>query len=178
MSMPPNRNLFKEFPNECFVETGSYTGDGIDLAIQAGFKKIISIDNDRINIDWCRDRFSPFMNDGQLISIVHGDSAELLWMLIRDIQSPITFWLDAHWQFMEGTIPGANPFPLMRELLHIDCHSIKNHTIIIDDWHIFYHDRVGYSKQDIKNALLRINPNYKFKFVANPVIDGILIATV
>jgi hypothetical protein len=181
MSLPPNRSLFKEYPNRIGIETGSWRGDGIQAFLDAGFSEVRSIDIDPENTKFCRHRFDLIPRpegEPKPVKLWTGDSAIFLLEIIKDIQEPMTLFLDGHWQFFEGEDPGANPFPLLKELEQIGRHPIKSHTIIIDDWHIFYEDRVGYSKQDIKDALLRINPNYRFTMAANPVIDGILICTV
>jgi hypothetical protein len=151
MSLPPNRNIFSEFKGESkvFIETGSYRGDGIQAAIDAGFKKIISIDSSIEAIEFCVNRFDLMNIHEPDISLIHSDSAISLYDIIKDIKEPILFWLDAHWQFLEGTEPGKNPFPLLKELDQISKHKRNDHTIIIDDFHIFYPDRVGYSKKDI-----------------------------
>lgn len=173
MSLPPDKPLFKNYHNPFMVETGSWLGDSINAALKAGFKDIRAIEIDATNVALCRKRF-----ENKPVSIFHGDSALILWDVIKEIEGQITFWLDGHWNFFEGTEKGENPFPLLKELEQIARHPIKTHTIIIDDWHIFYEDLVGYSKQDIKNAILQINKDYQFTPVANPVISGIMIASV
>jgi hypothetical protein len=181
MSLPTTYNLLAQYPNEYYVETGIWRGDSIQLALEAGFKNIIGIENDESCIEFCVSRFDlgRMPKDKSVsIELVHGDSATAMYQQIYEIPHRITFFLDSHWQFFEGTDPGPNPFPLLKELAQIQNHFIKDHTIIIDDWHIFYEDRVGYSKEDVLNALRAINPNFHFKFVANPVIDGVLIASV
>ena len=39
--MSLKNNTFLKYPNEYFIETGCYIGDGIDCAIDANFNKII-----------------------------------------------------------------------------------------------------------------------------------------
>jgi len=41
---------------------------------------------------------------------------------------------------------------------------------------IMQSDIVGYNKVHIEKKLLQINPKYKFKYLPNPVINGILVA--
>ena len=41
--MPINFNL-KKYKNSVFLETGTYQGDGIKKALEAGFEKIYSIE--------------------------------------------------------------------------------------------------------------------------------------
>lgn len=179
MSLPPNRNLFAEYPNRIMVETGSYRGDAIQAALEAGFSEVRSIDIDPENTKFCKYRFDLIPRPDQKpapLKLWTGDSSDKLSEMIADINEPVTFWIDAHFQMIEGEDPGQNPFPLLLELEQIGRHPIRTHTIIVDDWHIFYQDRVGYSKQDVKDAILKINPAYRFTMAANPVIDGILIA--
>ena len=42
--MPSKKEIFQKYINNYFIETGSYLGDGIQQAIDAGFKNIISIE--------------------------------------------------------------------------------------------------------------------------------------
>jgi hypothetical protein len=178
MSMHPSINLFKKFKdlNRVFVETGSYRGDGIQLALEAGFDKIISIDTDPRAIDFCRNRFDLYNNPQPKIELIPGDSALCLLEVIKAIKEPMTFWLDSHWQMLEGTDPGDNPFPLMEELHQICKHRFNEHTIIIDDMLIMQKNIVGYDKDDIEAKLLRINQFYTLEYFANPVINNILVA--
>jgi hypothetical protein len=176
MSLPPSYNLLAKYPNRWFIESGTYRSDAVAAALEAGFQHIRTIDIDPEAAIFCSNRFWLTKNTHLDIKCYTGDSAVMLWEMIKDIQEPMTLFLDAHFQMFEGEDPGANPFPLLKELEQIGWHPIKTHTLIVDDWHIFYRDRVGYSKNDVKNAILQINPAYKFTMAANPIIDGILIA--
>lgn len=179
MSMHPERNYFAEYKNgyNYFVETGSWRGDGIAAAFNAGFLDIRSIDIDKSCRDFCMNRFdlySTFKN----ISLFVGDSATELWSMIEDINEPIMFWLDSHWQMFENTERGDNPFPLLKELEQIAKHPIKTHTIIIDDMLIMQKNITGYDSWDIIRRLMEINIDYKIEFLPNPIINNILIAHV
>lgn len=175
MSMHPTRNLFKEFPNSVYVETGAYTGDSIQLALDAGFDTIISLDIDKISVEHCNRRFVE--KNG--VWIIQGDSAYELWPLIEKFEVSITFWLDSHSQLLEDEPESLNPFPLLNELKQIGRHHIKNHTIIIDDILILTHpDVTDWTKQDIEAAIMAINPAYKIEYFANPVRNNILVAHV
>lgn len=180
MSLPPDPNhapstfLKRTRSTNVYVETGIWRGDSLQYAIDAGFRRVIGIENDPSSIEFCKSRFGV---DVAKIDLVQGDSALVLWDVIKNIDEPITFFLDSHWQMLEGTEPGANPFPLLDELRQIARHKwAMHHKVIIDDWHIFYPDRVGYSKDDIRNALRNMGLTNQ-QLVANPVIDGLMIAT-
>ena len=174
MSMHPTRNYFAEFKgnNRVFVETGTYRGDGVYLAVQAGYEAIFSLD-----IDMSNNSYRKLIGARCDVCFFEIDSAKGLGDIINGIDEPITFWLDAHWQFLDGHAKGENPFPLLKELEHIASHPVKSHTIIIDDMMFLTHPEVtGWSRKTIHDALLRINPAYKFYYLPNPIIDNILVA--
>lgn len=178
MSLPPNRKLFSEYQNRVMVETGSYRGDAIAEAFEAGFQKIVSIDIDPEQIKFCKHRFDLFRKPDHRIKLIEGNSAVCLWDAIKGINEPITFWLDSHWQMLEGSEPGPNPFPLLDEIEQIKMHPIKNHTILIDDMLIMQYNITGYDIGLIKTRIEKINPHYKFTMIANPVINGIMACTI
>jgi hypothetical protein len=177
MSMHPDKNYFAEFKkdNRYFVETGSYRGDGIQLALEAGYEKIRSIDISHGNILFCSSRFA-LPDPKKNIRLHEGDSAVILGDLIADINEPITFWLDSHWQMTEDEPKGENPFPLLKELEQIAQHNIKTHTILIDDILYMTHpDITGWKLSYIKKFIKSINNDYKFDLLPNPVFNNLLI---
>lgn len=180
MSLPPNRNILKELGNPYYIETGTWRGDSLQTAIDSeSFLHHIGIEVDMEMVRFCNDRFDLKRNPRTNLRVIHGDSKTKLGQVINMINEPITFFLDAHWQMLEGTDPGETPFPLLYELEQIREHTLIHgckHTVIIDDWHIFYADRTRFSKVDILATLNFMNPNFKISYVANPVIDGILVA--
>ena len=154
---------FAEFKNHYFVETGTYGGDSIVKAQQAGFKEIRSIEFDINLFKGASNRFAQ-SND---VTLYHGDSAKRLWDVIKDIDGQITFWLDAHIYPPNG---GKN-CPLLEELDQIKQHHIKNHTILIDDMHCAGTEAFdGLTQEDLINKILEINPNYTITYV--PGGDG------
>lgn len=179
MSLPPSYNLLAKYPNEVYCETGIWRGDSIQAAIDAGFRKIIAIDNDPTAIAFCKSRFDFNNPDGfrNWITLVEGDSANCLWDVIKDIDTPITFFLDSHYSLLEDEVKGANPFPLLDELNQINQHPIKEHTIIIDDFLYMTHPQItGWTIDTIEDKLMEINMYYEFIYTANPVINNLLIA--
>jgi hypothetical protein len=94
-----------------------------------------------------------------------------LWDVIKEINEPITFWLDGH--YSGGNLPtGKYLSPLIQELDAIKQHPIKVHTILIDDircWRTMnniYHN--NFNVDTLINKIREINPNYNIIFV-----DGI-----
>lgn len=148
--MPLTKELLKRYAyNDVFVETGTWTGDGVEKACQVGFSEIYSIEvQESVYSSACK-KFKNFNN----IILYLGDSGEILADVIKDINKRITFWLDAH----------SNNFnsPLLKELEAISLHPIKNHTIIIDDVDDF--EQYGTSREFIDEFLRSINQNYFIK---------------
>ncbi|MFN4174812.1 MAG: hypothetical protein ACK4HV_06900 [Parachlamydiaceae bacterium] len=152
---------FYAFRNRVFVETGTFGGDGIQKALDAGFIDIHSLDIDVVQIRNTRKRFK---NDPR-VHLYLKDSSYQLWEVIEKIDEPITFWLDAHNGFPDPFSKEKNT-PLLEELEQIKWHPIKTHTILIDDLHCCGTLLFDYlTREDIIRKVLEINPNYKIRFV-------------
>jgi len=171
--MPSKRENFEKYKNDFFIETGSFVGDGITQAKQAGFMNIISIELSDKYFNICESKFS---NDDS-IKIVKGDSYKVLPEVINGIDSKITFWLDGH-HSCGDTALGDYWAPLVQELEVIGNHSIKEHTIMIDDMRCWEEPNEvhGFYKEDVFKKLLEINPNYKFTYEDGVQKDDILVA--
>jgi len=165
-----------------FIETGTYHGDTVAVAMDFGFQTIHSIEINYQLFKQCQQRFKH--ND--CIKIHCGDSPDVLQKILQKITARCTFWLDAHRSFSLHT-PGSNvygPNPLIQELDAIALSPRKDHVIFIDDCRLFDTESWNFlSKQSIVDRILEINPNYKITYldggtsfgVVNP-IDDILVA--
>lgn len=171
--MPSTTEVFKKYLNKKFIETGSYIGDGIQQALDAGFENVISIELSDKYFSICENRFS---NDNK-VKIVKGDSYKVLPSILSDIDTAVTFWLDGH-HSCGDTALGDFWAPLMQELDAIKEHKIKNHTILIDDMRCWENPNPvhGFYKEDIFSKLLEINKDYKFTFEDSPIKNDILVA--
>lgn len=171
--MPSKTENFKKYLNNIFIETGSYVGDGIQQAIDAGYEKIISIELSDKYHSISTNRFLSNPN----VSIVKGDSFRVLPSIMKDISEQVTFWLDGH-HSCGDTALGEHWAPLMQELDVIKSHSIKTHTIMIDDMRCWELPNPvhGFYKEDIFNKLLEINPEYKFTYEDGLQENDILVA--
>lgn len=150
---------FFNYPNEYFVETGTSDGSGLAKALLVGFKELRSIEIDPLLAAKAKQRFSNNRN----IKILCGDSAKDLWELIKDIEAPITFWLDGHNVF---PVVGKKNCPLLEELDQIKNHPIKNHTILIDDMHCLGTLHFDYlSRETLIAKIKEINPQYQITYV-------------
>ena len=172
------KHKFSPYINPVFIETGSYCGEGIQAAINAGFKTIYSIELSEFYFETCTNLFKDIPN----VHLIFGDSADELPKLLKTIDQKCTFWLDGHW-CGDVTACGKNPVPLMDELLAIKEHHRKDHTILIDDMRLLRnHDSewkdLKYTIHDLENVIRSINPKYTIYYDRGITIDDILIATV
>lgn len=167
---------FSEFLQNYFVETGTYSGYGIQLALNAGFANIRSIEFDVQHCISAQRRFAHYPN----VKIYQGDSSVNLWELIQDIDEPVTFWLDAH--VCPARSDGGKNCPLIAELEQIKQHPIKTHIILIDDMHCCNTVLFDFMNQKtFIDKLLEINPNYEIRYIdggnAGEYKNNIMVAT-
>lgn len=171
--MPSKKENFAKYPNPYFIETGSFLGDGIRQALDAGFDKIVSIELSDKYHQICEFKFQNNNN----VEILKGDSYKILPSVINKINDKITFWLDGHYS-CEDTALGDHWSPLIQELDVIKSHHIKDHVIMIDDMRCWELPNPvhGFFKDDIINKLLEINPDYKFTYEDGIEKNDILVA--
>ena len=148
-----------------FIETGTYRGQMIN-AVKGTFSEIYSIELGTELFKQVQKEFAQAKH----ITILHGDSGEILGQILDRIRQPCLFWLDAH--FSEGvTVGGAVDTPIRLELAQILKHPMaRRHVILIDDARLFTGefdyptiqelralvDSIGFSNFDIKNDTIRI----------------------
>jgi len=159
--------ILNKYHNNFFLETGSNIGEGIQVALNAGFKNIISIDVEEKYVNICKKRFADFPN----VKVLLGDSSKDLFNIISEINEPITFWLDGHNYYS---------IPLVEELEQIKKHSIKNNIILIDDVRMFSTDSWNnLSQNTILNKIKEINNDYVFSYENSPNGENdILVANI
>lgn len=144
--------VLKKYSNNVFLETGSNMGEGIQIAIDAGFKRIISFDIEEKYVNICKNRFIS----NNSVQVFLGDSGTDIYKFISDINESITFWLDGH---------GYYSVPLLNELEQINKHHLKNHTILIDDVRMFSNDLWNnLSQESVLNKIKQINDKYIFSY--------------
>ena len=165
--MSANRELFIKYPNPVFIETGSCDGDGIQMALDANFKIIYSIELAPDHYLHCVERFK----DNRNVYLVFGDSSIVLSNLLSKINEPATFWLDAH--YYEHSV-----CPLIQEIEAISDHHIKTHTILIDDIRDLGNYGMGLSVDILMRKIFLINPGYMFTFEDGFTKNDILVAKV
>jgi len=153
---------FKQFKKRIFVETGSYSGNGIQLALSAGFQEVHSMDINPQFINNCKSRFQGNPN----VHLYLKDSSKQLGEVIAPIKESVTFWLDAHNGWPDPNAKNVKNTPLIEELEQIKHHPIKTHTILIDDLHCCKTLLFDYLTLDqIIAKVLEINPYYTIFYV-------------
>lgn len=167
MSMHPSINYFKQYKGNCrvFIETGTYKGEGMQLAQAAGFHTIHSIDivehEQTFNYEGIAD-----------VKRYIDDSSKVLKWLIPTINDRIMFWLDAHSQQFENE---PDNFPLLRELSTIAYTCKYPPVILIDDFLMMSHpDVTGWNKQRIEEAVRDIG-DARIEYLSNPVRNNIML---
>jgi hypothetical protein len=169
--MPIKKSVIAKYVNRVFVETGSLVGDGIQMALDAGFKEVRSVEYSPWNYSATVKRFA----DRDNVKMYSGDSAVKLWDMISGVAVPMTFWLDGH--FHENTKPEGMPMsPLLQELETISRHPMKIHTILIDDVRLF--ETYGLTQRQVVDALKRINADYQISFEDGFIPNDIMVAQV
>jgi hypothetical protein len=116
-----------EFQLDTLIETGTFLGNMI-ASTASLFKHIYSIELDEELYNSAKTRFARVPH----ITLLHGDSAQLLPAVLASISHPCLFWLDAH--YSGGiTAKGAVETPILSELACILSHRLHNHVVLIDD---------------------------------------------
>ncbi len=170
--MPINRAVLSKYPNTIFVETGTYTGDTTALALHCDFERVLTVE---LSDNW-RDRYQARFGNDRRVRLFAGLSKDRLPEMLAQVDSPATFWLDAHYSG-GGTARGDTLCPLLEELDLIAAHPIKTHTILIDDVRLFG-NQFGpeVTVKRVMEKLLTINPHYQFYFEDGYAPSDILVA--
>jgi hypothetical protein len=158
----------KQFALDVFIETGTYLGDMVD-AVKQIFNEIYTIELSQELYLAAKKRFSRENH----ITVLYGDSGELLDQLLLKVDKPSFFWLDAH--YSSGiTVKSDLYTPINKELFSISQHPLtRNHVIFIDDARCYTGNkgypelqllkdwafREGFEHFEVQNDIIRIfNP--------------------
>ena len=157
--------------NDIFIETGSYMGDGIQAAINLGFKEIYSIELSEKYYNICKEKFKNY----SYVHLLLGDSGIVLPKLIKNIKKGITFWLDGHYSSLDTACAKDYCSPIQFELMSIKTYYHKDHVILIDDmkdftqesidWNNNVNKKCGYiTKKKLEEIIQDIYLNYKLYY--------------
>jgi len=118
----------QDFGCDRFVETGTHLGDTTQFMAKHGLR-CTTIELDQILAARARARFEAASED---ITLLVGNSSDLLPQVVSELDGPALFWLDAH--FSSGTTAGAGASPpLVDELTLVLQHRQYGHCIAVDD---------------------------------------------
>lgn len=187
-----SRRPFVKYLNKYLIETGTYMGDGIQAGLDAGFPNVISYE---IDVDFYANAIKRFKGNSK-VKLYHKSSATLADEL-KDINSPVTFYLDSHFSNGDTGYDTKCFYPLQAELEAIKNHHIKTHTILIDDrrllkklddkpfttnpdgsikLHPLSAEVIGFTEEEIVAKLKEINPNYIIGYEDGYVSSDVIVA--
>jgi hypothetical protein len=125
------RRFAKQHGLGVLIETGTYLGQMV-AAVARHFEQVISIELSHELAEAARLRFAGETH----ITILEGDSEDVLHHVLRRLERPALFWLDAH--YSEGkTARSRQDTPITFEIASIMSHAIGSHVVLIDDARLF-----------------------------------------
>jgi hypothetical protein len=148
------RDYARRFGLHTLVETGTFVGDTV-YAMRRDFSRIVSIELDRRLAENARRRFARERH----IAILHGDSKALLPQVLKTLDHPALFWLDAHWSG-GVTARGEVETPLLDEVATIASHPVEDHVILIDDARFLGRRRDYPSLEQLQQRTADRRPNW------------------
>jgi len=161
-----------------FLETGTFRGNGVQAALDAGFTTVRSVEIDRKLGEQARARF---LDDPRVVIFIK-DSVDWLPAAARTWARPVV-WLDAHPKMEE--LLGSDPCPLLTEIEALrECSPL----FMVDDYDAlgrdgtdFWHKKVGVvgrspSQGEVESAIREIG-HYRF-FVEDTERPGKLLVAV
>lgn len=153
----------KRFGAKILVETGTYMGEMIEAGVKY-FQQIISIELDKSLASQAQAKFSNRKN----ISVLQGDSTDLLLDIVKNLSGKTIFWLDAH--YSGGiTAKGKEHTPILSEIKTISSFPQENTVLLIDDARCFI-GKNGYPVlSDFKEYVMGLFPNHTFE-VSNDIM--------
>jgi hypothetical protein len=148
----------KRFSVETLVETGTYLGFMV-RATKDTFRRIYSIELEETLYRRAVKKFSGFNH----VTILQGDSGEVLSRLLETLGEPCLFWLDAHHSsgatFKTGK--GKVMTPIVSELEQILAHSkAERHVILIDDAREFTGENDYPTIDELRELVSRVKPEF------------------
>jgi predicted O-methyltransferase YrrM/ubiquinone/menaquinone biosynthesis C-methylase UbiE len=160
------RDLAGRLGIRAFVETGTYLG-GTAATASDIFEVVHTIELSAELAEQARARLAVRKN----VRVYQGDSSDLLPQILKEIRSPVLFWLDGHWS-TGRTARGKVNTPILGELRAIKESGLKDAVILIDDLRLFgkpsqavdcSSSLYGYPDlNEIHRAVLAIDGGYQF----------------
>lgn len=121
------RKRHKRSPS-VFVESGTFKGKTTRAAL-GQFADVRTIEIHDGNYHAAVEQLVPLG-----VQCYHGDSADVLPVLAREIRQPVCWFLDAHWGLTSPDMGGRDrPLPLWAELDAIAKRRVPRDIVIVDD---------------------------------------------
>jgi hypothetical protein len=146
-----NAAAFQRFLNPVFIETGTCGGNGVAAALDAGFKKVLSVELGEHLYTYSQTRFEV----DPRVRLWHGLSVECLPEMCHAAgDEPCTIWLDAH-DSGGTTVKGPGDPPLLAELEMLNKHlRHREKSILLAD------DMSGYDKAETEQVVRQLFPEW------------------
>jgi hypothetical protein len=171
-----------------YFETGLYKGGSLSKALSCGFEKCFSLEIRTDFVAECTKKFAAAITANKC-QIFNADSVFIAKYLSQIPKGRTMFFLDAHLdneEILDKAISKPHrACPLLVELKAIGTLPQKDHVIIIDDARILRKSypwgEKAYGNSNfiviIKNIIMAINPNYRFRLLDGTNIkDDIIMA--
>lgn len=163
--------ILAKFPNKFFIETGAHRGGGIQTALNCGFAEIHSVESLDRYFQECEDRFLHLIN----VHLYQGSSIDMLPMMLKDIDAPCTFWLDAH--FQDAGTKNPDNYPVRKELALISKYGKGYcHTILVDDRRLMDRHWPVYTEDVIRDLLDMTPPHHVHLIDSRTFKNDIIVA--
>lgn len=157
------KNLAKKFSITTFIETGTYLGTTVQT-VKNNFSKIFTIEIDPKLYKRAKVKFQR--NPKIILNL--GNSSKILPEILKRINIPCLFWLDAH--YSGGiTSKGKSATPIISELQTILKHKVKTHLILIDDARDFIGKNDYPTTQELKQLITK-SKSYQLRIEKDIII--------
>lgn len=135
------KKYIKTYDLSVLFETGTYKGDGVKYALESGFERVFSTEIMDEYVELNREQFRQNQN----VTVLKGNSSDLLDEHLSQIKGNIFFWLDAHFPGADGGLLDYNSdfedavkYPLEAELTIIKKHRpTADDVILMDDLRMY-----------------------------------------
>lgn len=146
-----------------FIETGTFRGEMLQQQLP-NFKKLISVELSQELYEAACNRFK----ESPQVRLVQGDSGVKLAEVVKDLNEPALFWLDAHYSIGITAGRGINA-PIFKELSCLAGRRQYRDAILIDDARLFGWD-FGYpSLKMVKKYVSEHWPNHQFQIESDVI---------
>lgn len=158
--------------SDTLIELGSCYGRSIQNALDAGYKRVKSVEAKEEYYLHCKKIFK----DNPNVELFLGKSIDCLNQMLSDIDKPCVFWIDSHvsgeasagyqdW-LEKGLESDYHQHTAIQKELKIILPHRNDHILLIDDQNGYHADGQVYM-----DLILSANPNYKFSYIDEQMGD-------